>query len=930
MKKQTLFLLLFSAVFSLSAQQIPLDNKVRYGILPNGMTYYIRFNNLPEQRADFFIAQKVGSILEEENQRGLAHFLEHMAFNGTENFPGTTALRDYLQSVGVKFGENLNAYTSVDRTVYMIKNVPTIRQGILDSSLLVLRDWSSFITLEDSAIDKERGIIHEEWRTRSNANNRMYEKILPEIYGGDRYGHRLPIGLMSVVNNFKYQELRDYYHKWYRPDLQGIIIVGDFDIDEMENRVKTLFSAISAPVNPAERVYFGVSDNKEPIISIASDPEATRTTLMMFHKHEAFPPQAKGTAEYLMLNFIRQMASDMINHRFQEIIQKPDAPFTYASASDDSFFISKTKDAWTTYAVSKEGEQDRALATLVQETRRMTEYGFTQTEYDRVRADFLKAIESAYAERDKQKNNVYVDEYIEHFLENEPAPGIEFEYEFYNKIVDKIPVDAINEYVKGIISYDKNEVIVLMMPQKEGLEVPTEKELLAVYNQAKAQEVLPYIDKIVDTNLVRKSPKAGKVKSVSKGLFTTEWTLSNGIKVQYRKTNFKEDQILMKGVSLGGTSLLNEKDMPTINLLNDLITLGGVGEFSRTDLSKALAGKKVSVSPSIGLRTEVISGSCSPTDFETMMQLVYLYFTQPRADEDAYEAYISRKRNELKNAESNPRVAFSDSIVRAIYGDNPRAQRMKLAMLDDVNYALAMQMYKQRFMNADAFTFTFVGNINADAVKPIIEKYLGGLSNVKKQETFADVNMRPRKGFFSNVFDRAMETPKSSVFIYYSGDCDYTLTDNIRMDMLQQIMTIVYTEKVREQESGTYGVRANGNVSRFPNPNYSFQVTFDTDPALRERLVPIILQEIDNVMTEGPSETHFNIVKEFMLKKAKENSAENGYWLNVISELNFTGLDINSEYEKIVNQLTPEDIKDFASYIFSQGNRIEVVMEPEK
>jgi zinc protease len=929
MKKQTLLIsiLLFLVVYNVAAQQLPLDDKVRYGKLPNGLTYYIRYNKLPEQRADFHIAQKVGSILEEDNQRGLAHFLEHMAFNGSKNYPGNT-MNDYLEKVGIKFGENLNAYTSIDETVYRITNVPTTRQGILDSCLLVLHDWSNCLLLDGKEIDKERRVIHEEWRTRADAKSRMEETILPEIYGNDLYGHRLPIGLMDIVDNCSYQTLRDYYHKWYRPDLQGIIIVGDIDVDKMESKLKAMFADIPAPVNPAKRVYFPVTDNKEPIVTIASDKEATDISLLMFNKHDAFSDEAKGTAEYLMVSYIRNLCSDMINARFQEITQKPNPPFVSAEASDESFFVSKTKDAWTSYIECKQGKIEDALNILVKETLRAKKFGFTQSEYDRARADFMKGIENIYNERDKQKNNTYTREYIRHFLDGEASPGIDFEYNFYKKIGNQITLQHINEYMSSVIS-DENVVIALMMPQKDNLAIPSKADLLNAYNKAKSDTILPYKDKLVDTKLISRLPKAGKVKKKTVGpLGTTEWTLSNGIKVQFKQTEFKKDQILMKAVSLGGTSLLDEKDMPTIYLLNDLITLGGVGKYNTTDLTKALSGKKLSVEPSIGLRTEVINADCDPADFETMMQLIYLYFTQPREDKEAFNSYISRTKSALQNSEANPRVTFGDSIRSSIYGNRPRAKRITYDLIDKVDYQLAMKFYKQRFENADAFTFTFVGNINPDSVQQYIEQYLGALPKTKNRETFADIKMNPRKGNYSNIFDKKMETEQSSIYVYYSGVCDYKIENSIYMDALSQILDIVYTEKIREEKGGTYGVRVYGGLNKYPNPNFNFQISFDTNIKQKDTLIAIVYDELKNVVEKGPSEVNFNKVKEFMLKKIKENKAENGYWLGVIDEFNFTQMDKTSEYENIVNRLTVQDVQNFAKSILTQGNKIEVVMNP--
>ena len=933
MKRSAFFISLFFCAITLFSQtQIPMDTAVRYGQLENGLTYYLRYNNLPEQRVDFFIAQKVGSMLEEENQRGLAHILEHVAFSGTKNFPGTL-LRDYLETNGIKFGENLNAYTSLDETVYFITNVPSTRQGLVDSTLLILHDWSSFLTLAGDKIEQERAVVREEWRTRDNAWMRMYEKLLPEVYGNDRYGHRLPIGLISVIDNFTHDELRDYYHKWYRPDLQGIIIVGDFDVDAMEEKIKTMFADIPVPVNPAERVYFSVSDNREPIIAIAADVESTATQLVIFNKREAFIPEnEKNTYEYLAFKYIQDIMTGMLNTRLSDITHnQADAPFSNARVSDGGFFLSKTKDAFDASAQPKEGKVEESLRLLVQEVERMRRYGFTQTEYDRARANFVRGQENAYNERDKEKNDNYTWTYVRNFLDKNPAPGIEFAYPFYKDIAEKIPVEAINDYAKHIVA-DTNVVIMLMMPQKEELKVPTKEEILAVYHQAKAEEVSPYVDKVIDTELIKKLPKAGKVKSKKDYAFNaTEWTLSNGMKVIFKQTDFKQDEILMKAVSWGGTSLLDEKDMPAIHLLSDIINESGVGNFRKMDLLKALAGKKVGVNPAVELYMETLNGNCSPADFETMLQWIYLYMTKLNDDPEAFNAYIARKRNELQNAELNPFTTLIDSLNSTIYNNHPREKRMTSAMLNEVDYGLAQRMYRERYANGDQFTFTFVGNINPNDknVQKLVEKYLGALPKTKEKETFRDVKNYPAKGEISNVFDRQMETPKTTAFAYYSGALAYTLKNKLLMDILYQSLSIVYTEKVREDEGGTYGVRVYGWLDKLPYPMFRLQIWFDTNPEMAQKLMGIIYGEIDSVAENSVREADFLKVKEFMQKKIKEIKAENGYWLGALNELWITGMDIASDYETTLNDITMEDMRNFAAEIFKQKNRIEVIMMPK-
>ena len=934
-KKTVAVLLLLSSSCGLVAQQqqmptVPLDPAARVGTLPNGMTYYIRRNAQTAQRADFYIAQKVGSILEEDSQRGLAHFLEHMAFNGTKNFPGTEkglGIIPWCESIGVKFGANLNAYTSIDETVYNITNAPVIREGIVDSCLLVLHDWSNSLLLTDEEIDKERGVIHEEWRTSQSAIMRMYEKALPTVYGNNIYGHRLPIGLMEVVDHFPYQVLRDYYHKWYRPDLQGIVIVGDINVDEIENKIKKLFSDIPAPVNPAERVYFPVEDNDEPIVTIAQDKEQNNVQILLFNKHEAMPNEAKNSLNYMVLNFANEMISSMLGARLNELTQSATAPFLYASAYDGDFFLSKTKGAFTGIAISKEDGIEVALASLVREMERARKFGFTDSEYARAKAEYLRGLESAFNEKEKQKNETYAEQYVRHFIDNEPATGIDYEYATMNQIAPNIPVQAINQAMQQLIT-DKNLVLAVFGPEKEGLVYPSEAALLKVISDAKAEEIAAYEDKVSDEPLLAEKPKGGSIVSEKEGEFgTTELVLSNGVKVILKNTDFKADEIRMKGFSLGGSSLMPEADVLNIEAMDDVVELGGLGSFSAVDLPKILAGKKVGVAPAIGYHTENINGSCSPKDFETLMQLTYLYFTDVRVDEDAFTSYKNRVKAALLNQETNPMSTFSDSIQMALYSGHPRTTSIKANTVDLIDYQRTLELYKERFADASDFTFMFVGAIDLDTLKPFIEQYLGGLPAINRKETFKDMKLELRKGLYENEFKREMETEKSSIFVLYSGECENNLENSIHMSMISQILNLVYTEEIREKEGGTYGVGVHGKLTRTPAENCLLQIVFDTDPTKRERMVEIVLAVVEKLAKEGPSQKNLDKVKEYMLKKHAENIKENGYWLGMIDELQFGKDDMHTKYEKFVNEATTKSLQKFAKKLIKQKNRTEVIME---
>lgn len=915
----------FQQAFAQQMPPIPMDKNVRIGKLDNGLTYYIRKNALPANRADFYIAQKVGSIQEEENQRGLAHFLEHMCFNGTTHFPGD-ALKQYLERIGVKFGENLNAYTSIDETVYNISNVPVTTPGAIDSCLLILHDWSNDLILDTKEIDKERGVINEEWRTRMSAMQRLQEKMLPVMFAGTKYATCFPIGTMDVVMNFKPQTLRDYYEKWYRPDLQGIVVVGDIDVDAMEAQIKKVFADIPAQPNAAKREYYPVSDNKEPIVMVLQDKEQPHVQAILFNKHEATPDDKKGNMDYLVQDYALGLISNMLNARLNELTQTANPPFIYAGTYDDDFFVAKTKDAFTGVVVCKEDAIESGIATLLRETERARQFGFTETEYNRARAEYLRKLESAYNERDKGKNEDYVNEYVRHFLDNEPIPGIENEYTIINQIAPAIPVAALNQMMQQLVT-DSNQVVALLAPQKEGLKMPTEAAIKQLLKDAKAEKLTAYVDKVSDEPLMAEAPKGGKIVSEKKDeMFgATTLTLSNGVKVIIKPTDFKADEIRMEGISFGGSSLFPNSEIININGL-DAVSVGGLGNFSAVDLEKVLAGKKASVSYSIGDKTETVNGNCSPKDFETMMQLTYLTFTAPRRDNDAFASYKNRNKASLQNMELNPRVTLSDSIQSGIYMNHPRRMRIKADMIDQMDYDKILSMYNDRFKDASDFTFIFVGNVDIEKMKPVIAEYLGALPAINRKETFKDNKVDMRQGVYKNEFVRKQETSKATNFVFINGTCKYDLKNNILCDMAGQILDLIYTAKVREDEGGTYGVGVGGQLSKYPTEKAVIQIYFDTAPEKREKLMQIIFAEANNLAKTGPSETDLNKVKEFMLKKHTEDLKENSYWMSSIDEYLFTGMNPIKDYQQIVNSITAKDVQKFVDDLLKQKNEIEISM----
>lgn len=927
--------LLLSSAAIASAQQmppIPVDPDVRIGKLDNGLTYYIRHNDFNKERADFYIAQKVGSILEEDNQRGLAHFLEHMCFNGTVNFKGNDLI-SYLESIGVKFGVNLNAYTSIDETVYNISDVPVVRDAIVDSCLLILHDWADGLTLDPKEIDKERGVIHEEWRTRTGAMMRMWEKSFPEMYPNSKYAYRLPIGTMEVVDNFPYQDLRDYYEKWYRPDQQGIIVVGDVDVNSVEQKIKDIFSSIKMPDNPAEREYFPVPDNKDMIVTIQKDKEQPNYSINIFHKHEAVPNEAKGTFDYMIYNYLNYMISSMLNNRISEIKMKPDCPFIYAGAYDGNYILSKTKNAFTALAACDQEGIDESLAILVREIERVRKFGFTAPEYDRARSEYLSLLEKSYNNRNKQKNEDYVQQYVRNFIDNEPIPSIEQEYEMMSQTINMIPVDAANQLVPALIA-DTNVVVALYCPDKEGCRIPSKEEITKVINDTKAENIEAYVDSTPTEPLMTEEnmPAGGQIVSEKNGPFGSKvLKLSNGITVYMLDTDYKDDEIRMKAVSWGGTSLIDTKDLLDAYFATTLKQYSGIGNFSVVDLQKVLSGKQASVSPGLSSLSESLSGNSTVKDFETLMQLTYLTFNTDRMDNDAVASLLKSQKAALSNSEANPMTAFQDTLNYVLFGTNPRdIGRIKAEMIDKVNYENAVKIYNERFDNPGDFTFIFVGNLDGENIRPLIAKYIGGLKTNKVTEKFNKKNcVEIQKGEIAKTFKRKMETPKTTVLEVYAGKTKYNYKAELGIDIIGQLLDMEYTEHIRENLGGSYGVSVYGSLSQWPEGNFTVQIYFDTDPERCDTIISIVRERIDNFIKNGPNTEDLAKVKEYMLKSHNEKIKENGYWMNALVSDIVDKQDIYTNYSATLESIDASYLKKLAKEYFNLKNKKQVIMTAE-
>ena len=933
MKKLILSTLMLALSLVATAQQpqaLPIDSAVRVGKLENGLTYYIRHNEYPKQRAEFHIAQAVGATMEEDHQNGLAHFLEHMAFNGTEHFAGKGII-EYFESIGVNFGGNINAYTSLDETVYRLSEVPTIREGIIDSALLVMHDWACGLLLLEDEIDNERGVIREEWRTGAQANRRMWKAINPLKYPGSQYAKRDVIGDTAVINNFTYDALRDYYKKWYGPDNQAIIVVGDIDVDQVEQKIKDLWADVPARVNRGERPLYSVDDNIEPIVAIVRDKEAQYTRIEMEFKKPQLPKQVRGTNVAYMQSLAFELVCDMFNNRLSELSMKPEATFVGAGSYYGE--LVKEKDAFVAVYLAKQGQEVAAYKDLLTQLEKMRRYGFTNAELDRVKKETLAAYEKSYNERNTVRNIAYAQECIRHYLSDEPIPGIAWEYEMIQQVLPVLTVDMLNQIAQNIVT-DENLIISFQAPADESVVLPTEKQAVELLALVKNEEIEAPAEEAIRENLVETAPKVGKIKKTAHNetLGVTEWTLSNGVRVVVKPTSFKQDEILFYAFSPGGNSLVATADLPSAALATSVIELGGLADMSATDLQKALTGKRVSIGPSIGEYSESLNGSSTIKDLETLLQLNYLYFTAPRRDAESYQTLISILNSQLANRDKNPKVAFSDSVQMMETDHSARTIILNKEMLEKVSLDKALEIYKARFANPADFTFFFVGNVdpNDETFRMQVCTWLGGLKTTKKRETAADDKVRVFQGKDQNYFSRQMETKTASNRIQYTSyDMPYNLANDLNMEMIGRILSTRYLESIREREGGSYGVGCAGWMHRHPVPYAQLIMQFDTDPEKQEKLMSIIHEEVMTIVENGPLAKDLQKEKESMLKDFEEDLEKNNYWKSVLSMYYKNGINYITDYKAAVEAITAETVQETLKKLVAAGNMFEVVMLPE-
>jgi zinc protease len=913
----------------LSEERLPVDPSVKIGKLSNGLIYYIRKNVKPEKKAELRLVVNAGSILEDDDQLGLAHFTEHMAFNGSKNFKKNDIV-SFLQSIGVEFGADLNAYTSFDETVYILP-IPTDKKEIVDKGFQILEDWASTVAFEGEEIDKERGVVLEESRSGKGADDRMSKVTYPKIFDGSKYAKRLPIGEEDILKNFKYDVIKRFYKDWYRPDLMAVAVVGDIDVAETEQLIKKHFEHLKNPANPRARTYAEVPGRQKSEGVVTTDKEATNPILQVYYSNSKVKEEIT-VADYRN-SMVRRLFTSMLGQRLQELTQKSNPPFVFAGSSLSGFV--RGYEGYSAFAVLSKGGPEPAISAIVQENERARKFGFTAAELDRTKKTVMKGMERAYNERDKTESSILIDEYVRNFLEKEPIPGIENEYNYYKQYLDGITLEEVNKAAAKIIPPSTDsKLIVYTGPEKADFKTPANEELVAMAESASKVEIKPYEEKAVASSLMEKAPAPGKITSEKANalLGTTELTLSNGIKVILKSTDFKNDQVVMSASRFGGQYTIDPKDRYNAEFASTVVTQMGVAQFSPIDLRKVLAGKNANVGPRIGAVSESMSGQSSAVDLETMLQLTYLYFTQPRQDTELFNSFVTKQQALYQNMVSDPQFTFQDSLLRILYKNHPWAPKVpKVETFSQINQQRAFEIYKERFSNANGFTFVLVGKFDVNTIKPLLATYLGSLPATGKVSTYKDVGLRPAKGPLKKEVKKGTE-PKSFARIIWNGEAPYSDEEQFKVQALTELMNIKIIETLREDMSGVYGAGMSGSMNKYPYNNYSLSISIPCGPENVDKLIAAALAEIEKVKTAGPSEADLSKVKETWKQQYLVNIKDNTFWARQLLqsvELGSNPAGVLS-YEKKVDALTPKDIKEVANKYLDAKNYVQVVLNPEK
>jgi zinc protease len=908
------------------AQRMPVDPQITIGEFPNGLRYYIKANKLPEKRAELRLVVKAGSVLEDDDQQGLAHFLEHMAFNGTRNFPKQEVV-SFIESLGMRFGAHVNAYTSFDETVYMLQ-VPTDKPETLDRAFLILEDWATGLTLDPAEVDKERGVVIEEWRLRRGAGARLTDKMLPILLKGSRYADRLPIGKTEILQNFKYEQLKKFYTDWYRPDLMAVVAVGDFDKTAIENLIKKHFASMPAPAAPRARPTYDIPDQPETVYGILTDKELTATGVEV---ENVLPARKQGTVGVYRQQTVDRLFAGMLNARFAEIAQNPDAPFLAAGAGRGSF-IARTKETASLSARVKEDSIEEGLEAVLAEVERVARFGFTATELDRQKQNVLRSYERLQVERENVQSTARAAEYIRNFLEDEPLPSVDDEYRLHQQFLPQITLEEVNKIAREWYS-DKNRLVVVTAPDKPGLDIPNETKLAAVFKEAASVDLTAYKDSVSDAVLLDPIPAPGTITNTTtrEAQGITEWTLSNGVKVVLKPTTFREDEIIFRATSPGGTSLAADADYIPASTATQLVTAGGLGKFSAIDLRKVLTGKVASAGPFIGELEEGLSGGGSRKDLETMFQLIYLRFTQPRPDATSFTVQRNQARTVLANQTAAPEFAFAEALTSTLSQNHIRRRLTTPATVDSWNLEKSVAFYKDRFADAGDFTFVFVGSFDLATMRPLVERYLGSLPSTGRKETWKDVGVRPPAGVVEKTVEKGIE-PKSQTALVFTGPTQFDPMQRVAIRAMASILSTRLLETIREELGGTYSISANQNYQRIPNAQYSVSIQFGSDPERTNDLVKRIFQEIELLKTKGPTEKQVNDQKEALQREFETNIKQNNYLLNQLSSRYQVGEDpadvwtVPEQFKKLDAPM----IQAAAKTYLNTENYVRVTLNPEK
>ena len=906
-------------------KKIPVDPKITVGQFANGMRYYIRENKKPENRAELRLVVNTGSILEDDDQQGLAHFLEHMAFNGTKNF-AKHELIEFMESIGMRFGPGLNAYTGFDETVYMLQ-IPTESEEVMEKAFQILEDWSWAFSLENEEIDKERGVIIEEWRLGLGANARMMDKQFPIIFKGSHYANRLTIGKKEIIENFEHDALKRFYRDWYRPDLMAVVAVGDFEISKVEPLINQHFAQLPAAKDPRPRNIFPVPDHEETLFAIARDKEAMNTSVAVIHK---LPLQNMSTVGAYRQMIVEQLYHGMLNQRLAELAQKKDPPFLGASSGKGQFV--RSKEVYVLNAGVKDEGIEKGLRALILESERVSRHGFTPSELDRKKRQILRSIEQSYTEREKNNSNVYVSEYIRNFLEDEPIPGIEYEFELFKRFIPEITLAEVNQIGQEWLA-ENNRVIMINSPDKEGLAIPTEDELIGLLESVVDMTIEPYEDSTIDLPLMAEIPDAGEIidtKYLDK-YDITEWKLSNGVRVILKPTDFKEDEIVFRAISPGGTSLASDEDFIPARMASQVISAGGVGEFSAIDLQKKLTGKVVGVRPIISDWDEGLMGSASPKDVEILFQLINLNFTAPRADATMFDVLKNQMKAFLENREADPRFVFYDTLGRIMTQDHPRVRSLTVEQLDEMDLEKSFHFYKDRFADASDFIFVFVGNLDLGVIEPLVTRYLATLPSLDRQETWKDIGIRTPKGVVKKTVRKGVE-PQSQAAIVFTGPFEYTQANRNAIRAMGLVLQTRLRYKIREDLGGTYNIMASPSYDKIPEPAYSVAINFGTDPERVEELISVIFQEIEKFKREGATADELRDAKQAMYRDYETGIKKNRWLLTQLYYRSLEGEALESlfDYLKSLENLTAEVIHGAAKTYLNMENYVQVTLFPEK